>query len=332
MPPDRYALKLLPISLDGEMHRLFRRLIEPAFSPTAVQGYAAKARQLAIDLIEGFYADGRCEFVVDFALVMPLSVFLWLADLPLEDRPLLQRWVHASTRGTLEEGRAALGHMVAYVEVHLRARRAHPGDDLLSRVILAKVDGRPLTHEEVLGTSLLLMFAGLDTVAAMMAFVMHHLARRPETRRWIIDNPTQISIAAEELMRRHGVANNVRTATTDVNLDGVTIHQGEHVLLPNCIHGLDERLFPNAASVDFSRKPGQTATFGFGPHRCAGMNLARMEMRILLQEWLSRIPDFEVDPALPVVQQTSQVNGLLQLPLRWPVMLSRAGQSTRSET
>ena len=317
VPAERFDLKLLPIQLDGAQHRKVRALIEPAFRPAMVQAFSIPARRLAVELVEGLQPKGGCEFVSDFALILPLSVFLWIVDLPLEDRPMLQRWVHTCTRGTMEQAQQAFGNLVEYVDTSIRKRAADLGDDLLSTVITAKVDGRPLTHEEQLGTGMLLMLAGLDTVAAMMSFVMKYLAGHSEARRWIIANPTQISVATEELMRRHGVANNTRTATCDVQLGGVTIHKGEHVLLPNCVHGMDEALFPSPETVDFNRELTRTATFGFGPHRCAGANLARMEMRIMLQEWLARIPEFELDPSRPVRQQTAAVNGILDLPLRW---------------
>lgn len=319
IPPKKYPVQLLPIQLDGERHRAFRGLIMPAFHPAAVRRYAAQARALAIDLIESFHAAGRCDFVAEFSLVMPLSIFMSIVDLPVEDRVSLHELVRRSSRSPTQEGRTAAFQQIAgYLESWIERRRATPGDDLLSKIIHSEIDGRPLSHQEVLGAAILLLFAGLDTVAAMMAFVMHHLAEHPPLRAWLIANPDRISTAVEELMRRHGVANNVRTATIDVELDGVTVRRGDYIVVPNCLHGLDERQFPHAMDVDFNRQPGQTGTFGWGPHHCAGANLARVEMRILLEEWLARIPEFELDPNAPVLEQTGTVNGVLQLPLRWP--------------
>lgn len=323
IPPKKFPLKLLPIQLDGLEHTAFRALIDPAFRPAAVQSYGVKARQLARDLIGEFYPQGHCEFVADFSLVMPLAIFLTIVDLPVEDRVMLHKLARRSSRSpTQEERSAAFFEMIAYLEYWIDQRRERPGDDLLSNIVHARVAGKPLSREQVLGVAMLLLFAGLDTVASMMAFVIHHLAERPEHRRWMHDNPSKISSAIEELMRRHGVANNVRTATQDVELDGVTIRAGEIVVIPSCLHGLDDRLFDRAGEVDFERAPSQTATFGWGPHRCAGANLARLEMRILMEEWLARIPDFEIDPARPIAQQTGTVNGVLQLPLRWDVSLA----------
>lgn len=318
IPPKKFPMQLLPIQLDGDQHRAFRGLIMPAFHPAAVRGYAVQARTLAMELIEGFYAAGRCDFVGEFSLVMPLSIFMSIVDLPVEDRVALHELVRASSRSPTQDARTVAFQQIAgYLETWIERRRATPGDDLLSKIIHAELDGRPLSHQEVLGAAILLLFAGLDTVAAMMAFVMRHLAEHPELRAWLIANPDKISGAVEELMRRHGVANNVRTAMGDVELDGVTLRRGDYIVAPNCLHGLDERRFPHAMEVDFSRQPGQTGTFGWGPHHCAGANLARVEMRILLEEWLARIPDFEIDPDAPVLEQTGTVNGVLQLPLRW---------------
>ena len=321
IPPGKYPLQLLPIQLDGMDHKAFRALLDPAFRPAAVQGYGVMARKLARDLIEDLYPKGACEFVADFSLVMPLAIFLTIVDLPVEDRVALHELVRKSSRSPTQEQRsAAFFEMVAYLEHWVDERRAKPGDDLLSRIVHAEVGGKPLTREQVLGTAVLLLFAGLDTVASMMAFVMRHLAQHPEHRQWMRENPSRISFAIEELMRCHGVANNVRTATQDVELNGVTIRAGDIVVIPNCLHGLDDRQFDQATVVDFDRTLGQTATFGWGPHRCAGANLARLEMRILMEEWLARIPDFKIDETQPVLQQTGTVNGMLQLPLRWDVL------------
>lgn len=320
IPPKKFPLQLLPIQLDGIDHKTFRALIEPAFRPAAVQRYGKMARELARDLIDKIYPEGRCEFVADFSLVMPLAIFLSIVDLPVEDRVVLHSLARRSSRSPTQEQRtAAFQEMINYLEHWIARRREEPGDDLLSNIVHARIDGKPLSHEQVLGTAILLLFAGLDTVAAMMAFVMQHLAEHPEHRRWMLDNPSKLSFAIEELMRRHGVANNVRTATQDVELDGITVRKDEIIVIPNCLHGLDDRQFDHAQQVDFSRSLGQTATFGWGPHRCAGANLARLEMRILMEEWLPRIPDFEIDPDQPVIQQTGTVNGVLQLPLRWRV-------------
>ncbi|SCW59712.1 Cytochrome P450 [Sphingobium faniae] len=318
VPPGSMLLPMLPIQKDGEEHRVYRAIIEPAFKPRSLEAATQRARTLAIDLIETFRPHGRCEFIGDFALILPLVVFLSIVDLPQADRDTLHRHAEVMTRtADIAKRHAAFKAIMAYLTTWIERRRAEPGADLLSAVVHSRPFGRPATDEELLGLGGLLLFGGLDTVTSMMGFVMRFLATHPDHRRWILDHPNRIASAIEEIMRRHGVANVMRTAIDDVEVAGVTLRGGEHISVATCMHGLDERAFDNPLAVDFERPAQWTATFGAGPHRCPGMNLARMEIRILVEEWLRRIPDFEVDPGRPLVQQTGGVNGILQLPLRW---------------
>jgi cytochrome P450 len=272
-----------------------------------------------VEIIERVKLDGRCEFVGDYALVLPLVIFLSMVDLPLDDREELHGYTRVMTHeADLAKRHQAFQAMIDYLNRKIAERKARPGSDLLSQVVDAEIFGRPATHEEVLGTSILLLFGGLDTVASMMAFVMRFLAENPEHRRSIRDNPGRIAFAIEEIMRRYGVANNMRTAIDDVELTGTTVRAGEHVMLVSCLHGLDAREYDRPLVVDFERAPKKPATFGAGAHRCPGASLARMEMRIMVELWLRHIPDFEVDPDQIVVERSGGVNGIMRLPLRWP--------------
>jgi cytochrome P450 len=320
VPPGSMLIPMLPIQKDGEEHRVYREIIEPAFKPRALEVSTNRARALTIELIEGFRAKGGCEFVGDFALILPLVVFLSIVDLPQTDRDELHHHAEVMTRtADLAKRHAAFQAVMDYLSGWIEKRRAEPGTDLLSKVVQSCPFGREASDEELLGLGGLLLFGGLDTVTSMMGFVMRFLATHPGHRRWIIDNPTKISSAIEEIKRRFGVAFVMRTAIADVDVAGVTIRKGEVVSVVTCLHGLDPREFDDPLTGDFNRPPDWTATFGAGPHRCPGMNLARMEMRMLVEEWLKRIPDFEIDPDRPLVQQTGGVNGILQLPLRWRV-------------
>lgn len=320
IPAGSMLIPMLPIQKDGEEHREYRRIIEPAFRPSALAAYQDMARELTIDLIEGFRARGSCEFIGEYALIVPLTIFLKIVDLPQEDREELHRHAEVMTRtADISRRHAAFKAIMDYLLGWIERRRENPGDDLLSQVVHSRPFGREASNEELLGIGGLLLFGGLDTVTSMMGFVMRFLATHPEHRRWLIAHPEKMSSAIEEIMRRHGVANNTRTAMSDVEVGGITVRKGEHVLVPTPLYGLDERAFDNPKEVDFERPAKWSATFGAGPHRCPGMNLARLEMRVMVEEWLARIPEFEVDPSLPMIQQTGGVNGILQLPLRWPV-------------
>lgn len=321
VPPGTMAIPQLPIMADGDAHRAYRAIIEPAFKPAHLEVYRRQAQTLTDELIDGFHPRGYCEFSSEYALILPLVIFLLMMDLPLDDRESLHAHVRVMTHeADAAKRQAAFRGIIDYLEVRIAERRRNPGDDLLSRVLDARISGRPLDHQEILGMSSLLLFGGLDTVASMMGFVMRFLAENPEHRRWIIDNPARRSFAIEEIMRRHGVANLMRTAVHDVEIGGVTVQAGDYITVTTCLHGLDPRKYPSPEKVDFERAMGHPpATFGYGPHRCPGNGLARMEMGVMVEKWLARIPEFEVDPEGEVVQASGGVNGVLRLPLRWPV-------------
>ena len=305
VPPGSFLIPALPIQADGAAHAAYRAIIEPGFRPAALEAYSERARALTIEIIDALLPAGRCEFVTDYTLVLPLVIFLAMVDLPLSDRAELHGYTRVMTHeADLQKRQAAFAAVTNYLERKIAERRAAPGTDLLSHVIHAQVFGRPLTEQEVLGTCSLLLFGGLDTVASMMAFVMRFLADHPSHRQWIIDNPSKSSFAIEEIMRRHGVANVMRTAIADVEIGGTVVRAGQHVMAPSSLHGLDPREFDRPLEVDFARKAKFTGTFGAGPHRCPGASLARMEMRIMVEEWLRRIPDFEVDPDRPIIQRS----------------------------
>lgn len=329
IPPDSMLIPMLPIQADGDEHRRYRQVIEPAFKPAALERYAAEMREMTIALIEGFRARGHCEFIGEYAAVVPLAIFLSMVGLPQEDREMLHGFTETMARDSdMAKRYTAFGAVMDYLRTWIERRREAPGDDLLSKVVHARFEGRPATELEVMGLAGLLLFGGLDTVSSMMGFVIRFLADNPGHRAWIIDHPTKVSQAVEEIMRRFGVASSTREAKFDLSIGGATIRKGELILVPALLHGLDERAFDRPLDVDFERAPRRNATFGMGgPHHCPGMNLARLEMRIMVEEWLKRIPDFEVDPHEAIEQSTGGVNGITRLPLRWSVTVD-AGSAT----
>ncbi|WP_245824660.1 cytochrome P450 [Sphingomonas azotifigens] len=309
-----------PLNLDPPEHAPYRRLIMPHFLPKQVDRLEGVARQTAIELIEGFADAGHCEFITDFAKILPVTVFLGLIDLPMSDRDQIQPYADQATRGTQEERANAHRQMAAYLSARLDERIAAPGDDLFGQIIKAEVDGAPITRADLMSICLLLLFGGLDTVASMLGFIARFLAMNPDHRRQLaerIDDVPFIRHAVEELIRRHGVANTSRVVTMDYAYKDVLLREGDIVQAPNLFAGLDDRVVPNPLTVDFSRKfPIPHAAFGNGPHTCPGAVLARREIEVFLREWLRRIPDFEL--AGPARMASGAVNGVEALPLRWP--------------
>ena len=310
---------LIPIDTDPPTHRFFRQPINVAVSPRAIQGLTHEARQLAIELIEGFKAKGECEFVEDFAHYLPITIFLRLVDLPLSDRPWLMQRAEVMVRSPDVPARMqAFQELIGYLDGAVRQRAAAPGADLISQILQVKVGDRPITHDEAVNECSLVLFGGLDTVAGTMGFVARFLAMNPAHRRQLIDEPALIPQAIEELLRRHSIPSIGRRVTADTELDGVQLKAGDRVMITVCMHGLDERVWPDPLKVDFHRSVHEHLAFGKGVHKCPGANLARAELRVFLEEWLARIPEFSLKPGDPPVMASGAVAGMMRLPLVWP--------------
>ncbi len=313
-------IRLAPIEVDPPIQTAYRNLINPWFTPKAVGNLEQQARQISIDLIEGFKQKGSCEFVRDFASHLPVGIFMNLVDLPYEDREALmhlaEKPVYAKDHDEIID---AFRQMFEYMGKKLKEREANPGTDLLSKIATAEIDGRPLSFEEKTGCAALVLIGGLDTVASTLGFIAHFLATHPGHRRQLIENPALIHNASEEFLRRFGVATNSRILNRDFVYKGIQFKKGDQIHTMCNLHGLDDRCFDNPMEVDFTRKFSLHSTFGNGPHRCPGSFLARTEIRVFLEEWLKRIPDFTVTPG-EQVKIRSGVNGsFTHLPLSWDV-------------
>jgi cytochrome P450 len=308
------------LMLDPPEHQPFRAFLNTGLSPKTVRRMEPVIRRVAIDLIEGFAARGGCEFVAEFADVLPLTVFLTLVDLPLTDRAMLARLAAINTRHDDPQTRLqAWRDLRAYVRPVLAARRAQRGDDPLSEVVHADIGGRTMSENEALGAATHLMIAGLDTVSSLLGFVMMYLAREPAHRRALAADPASIPEACKELIRRFPVVIAAREVRADVELHGVLLKQGDMVALPTMLFNLDPAEFPDPLAADFGRAVPATCTFGNGVHRCPGAILGRSELAIALEEWLKRIPAFEIAPGEAPQVKGGIVATVTRLPLRWDV-------------
>lgn len=320
VPPSDSALKMIPNESDEPEHHFYRKIVLPFVSPREVRRLGDDVRALTRELIEGFHARGRCEFMTGFARQVPMTIFLSLVDLPASDREWLvdvaDRAVRPKSR---EDHELSQRQMSGYLQRWIDQRRAEPGDDLLSRIIHGTVGDRPMNELEVMGECMDVMFGGLDTVASMMGFIMKFLATHPEHYRFLVENPDRITLAVEEILRRHGVATVARRVIGDIEHNGVTVGAGDMIVLPTCLHGLDEKRWTNALQVDFDRPRDTHCTFGNGVHNCPGAGLARAEIAIMLTEWTRRFPEFSLDPAREPLAATGAVNGMIRLDLVWPV-------------
>lgn len=312
---------LVPLQLDPPHHAGYRALLQSALSPKAVGKLGDKARELSIELIEGFKAKGECEFISAFAQHLPIAIFMGIVDLPEEDRPLLTSIAEVALRGEDNEERtAAMGKVAAYGMQKVVERRAVPGDDLISAIAKAEVNGKPIDDFTLTGMVTLLLLGGLDTVASTMGFFAQFLASHPQHRRALAVNPELIPNACEEMLRRYPIAILAREVKADVELGGAQLKVGEMIMVATPMDGLDEHKFADPLTVDFSRaKPGANSTFGGGVHRCVGSMLARTELRIFLEEWMKRIPEFSIRPGTEPKVAARSVATLTSLELVWPV-------------
>lgn len=317
VPKAAQQVRIVPLELDPPEHTPFRALLSPKFGPRPVADLESSVRELAVGLIDGFIGKGECEFIDAFAKRLPIVVFLRLVDLPLEDRESLLAMTEASVRGDAQQRAWANQQLQQYVGKWIAARRAAPGPDLFSAMVNAKANGRDYTPEETFGMLINVIFGGLDTVAASIGFATRHLAENAQARRELTADPSLIPVAIEEFLRRFGVPNTARVITHDLAYGGVQFKAGEQIMMPKVLHGLDPRRYADPLKVDFRRPASRHAAFGDGPHRCPGAGLARMELRVFLEEWLRRIPEFSIKPGHKPRTSSGQVNGILSLPLVW---------------
>lgn len=320
-PMPEVAPRQIPLEIDPPQHAHYRRPLMQALQPAAVAKLEQGVHDVAVEAIERLLPLGECEFVENFAKVLPIHVFLRMVNLPLEDKNFLLPIAEDSVRGRNAETRfKSMVAMGAYLQKWVNERRDAPGDDLLTQIVNVEINGQRISHDEAISYAALVLFGGLDTVAGMLSFFARHLATHDVQRRQIVerlDDDAFLKRAIEELIRRHGMANTARVVTHDFEYKGVRFRAGDRLLPPNLLVGIDDRLNPDPLTVDFAREGGIHAAFGNGPHACPGASLARRELRIFLREWLSRIPEFRIKAGTKPVMATGMVNGILKLELAW---------------
>lgn len=316
--PSSPSIRILPLASDPPEHAGYRSIINRFFAPQIVRNMEDEVRALTISLIEQFRAKGECEFMADFAMKLPITIFMRLVDLPLKDLDDLLEWTEASVRGTQEKREWSQRSLFAYLQDIIRERQESPREDMISAIVNAQIKGRKLSMEEIHGMMVNVIFGGLDTVASTMGFAALYLARNPEQRRRLASSPEVISTAVEEMLRMFGPASTGRIVTRDFEYKDVHFKEGDRVYVRPVLHGMDERKFKCPMHADFERvNASQHASFGNGPHRCAGALLARTEIRIFLEEWFKRIPEFELKPGEQPRFEGGMVNCVTRVPLVW---------------
>ncbi len=315
---------LIPLQVDPPGHAKYRRLLDPEFSPKRMAALDADARTLVNGLIDAFVDRGSCDFHAEFATPLPSSIFLALMGLPQSDLPMFLRWRDDTIRpdaNDLDEAariRDRAGtEITEYFKTALADRRAGPDDFLMSRIAVAEVEGRELTEEDRLGICHLLMLGGLDTVTATLDCMVLHLAREPEQRQAIVDDLSIVPSVVEELLRfETPVTMVVRVVKQDCEIGGVHVRAGDHVTLLLGAANVDAAEFSEPEFPDFARDPNRHLAFGGGPHRCLGSHLARLELRVAIEELHRRIPDYRLAEGASV-SLSPAIRQAYSLPITW---------------
>jgi cytochrome P450 len=321
--PPAGNLPILPEDLDPPYHTAWRRVLNPFFSPEAVSRLEASARRYAGELVERFAPRGWCEYVAEFAAQLPgLILFRHIIPVPVDDLPTLFHDIDLYAFGPVAERAAAFGRVHAYLEQFLAARRKESARHDLVDVLLAGVEheGAPCSWEDRVHTTLDVVFGGLATTTHAIAGALYELATKPDVRQEVRRDPGCLTTAVEETVRLHAPVVAVgRTARADVEVGGVAIKAGDRVALNFAAASRDPEMCANPRTFDVHREEVMHTAFGIGPHRCLGEHLARLEIRIAIEEFVQRIPEFALEPGTQPQYESGQLRTMKLLRLRWSV-------------
>ena len=311
------GLHLPPLTSDPPEHRPNRDVLMPYFMPAQVARMEPMIRAEARRLVAELAAKGGGDVIEDFAQPLTLSVLTSILGVPEGNR--ISDWMVRMIRvGPMDQRiRAeAVREIIAYLEEVLHAREAagNTGDDLLSYLNTAQIEGEPLTRKHRIGAGFLVLIAGADTTWSAIGSMMWHLATHPDDRRRLLDDPDLLDTAIEEFLRYFAPVTVGRLATEDVDAHGRCIHAGERVVLPFAAANRDPEVFEDADELQIDRRRNRHITFGSGAHRCLGSNLARLELRVTLEEWLRVMPHFRLADGAQIEWTGGQTRGPESVP------------------
>jgi cytochrome P450 len=306
---------LPPITSDPPLHTWTRRLLLPWFSHTRVESYEPMTRALCGSLIDARLAAGRADAAADYAQQIPVRVIGSILGIPEDLADTFTGWVRDALEfaDDVERSQRGMFGIGYYLWDRINERRETDGDDLLTYLLHEEVDGSSVDDMVILGMAMLTMIAGIDTTWSAIGSSLWHLATNDEDRDRLVADPALMDTAVEELLRAYSPVTMARIVTEDVEVGGCPMKQGDKLLLNFPAANRDPAVFPRADEVVLDREQNRHVAFGTGIHRCAGSNLARMELRVALEEWLARVPVFHLADGAEVVWAGGQVRGPRQL-------------------
>ncbi|GLR68244.1 cytochrome P450 [Acidocella aquatica] len=320
LPPDIGRLPLpTPINLDPPAHTIYRAPLQSAFSPRAMLARKEEVRNLANSLIDAVIDQGHCDFIPEIAEPLPVQVFLKMMGLPLERQEEFRTLVHEFL-APIANPMDIIGRMRNVADAmksDILSRQAEPQDDLISLLWRSEIDGKPMTYELMEDFGVLLFVAGLDTVINGMGYGIRHLARNPDLQKTLRANPKLITEAAEEILRRYTFTVPSRRVAKDAVFAGLQMKEDDRLMIFLPAADLDPREFTNPELFDMNRENKVHIAFGAGPHRCLGSHLARVELQVIYEQMLARLPEFRIDEAKPATFHAGNIIAIDSLAIRW---------------
>jgi cytochrome P450 len=324
------AYRFVPTQIDPPEHSKYRQLISRWFAPNAVHRIEPQAHEIGRRLVGELASRGECDFVTDFAMRLPTEIFLTIIGVPHSDADLFVPWVEdffAGFGGDLAQQEAmgaALGGIRQYWVDVLEARRGEDvprENDFVSLLTHSEIDGQPLDDALILDILTVLVLAGLDTTRGQLGYLFRHLAENPADRKRLVAEPELIPSAVEESLRLYTIIfGDGRKVAQDTEFHGCPLSKGDMVYGLVSGANRDPRMYDRPDEFVVDRKANNHLGFAGGPHRCLGAHLARMVMKVAVEEWLAAIPDFEVATDEPLMERGGgAMMTLLSLPLRWEV-------------
>jgi cholest-4-en-3-one 26-monooxygenase len=312
------------LNMDPPRHTKLRGLVNRGFTPVRVAQLERHVREICARILDNVARRGECDFVKNVAAELPLQVIAELMGIPLEEREMVFDWSNRligfddpEFQTSMEDGKLAAAEMYVYANRLAEARRTRPKDDLVSVLMQAEVEGEKLSELEFDLFFLLLAVAGNETTRNLISGGTLKLIENPAERARLLADPALLPTAIEEMLRTVSpVMHFRRTATHDVELHGEKIREGDKVILWYISANRDEDVFAEPERFDVGRTPNEHLAFGIGQHFCLGANLARLEIRIMFEELLKRLPDVEL--AGPIRRLRSNfINGIKSMPVRF---------------
>ena len=311
-------VQMPPINNDPPEHAPLRRVLLPFFAPKRVEAWRhhitadCEARATAIA------SAGRGDAAVDYAQHIPVGAIAAILGIDPSLGDQFRAWIHdfIELGATEPEAQTRAGHeIMAFMAEELAARRAEPGDDLISHLAVAELDGKPLDDDTILRMLVLQLVAGIDTTWSSIGAALWHLAVHDDDRRRLVIEPDLIPMAVEELLRAYAPVNVARRVDKPVEVNGVAMSPGDYVLMTFPIACRDPEQFERADEVVIDRARNRHVAFGAGIHRCLGSNLARLEMQVAVETFLRHVPEFSLDPAGTVEWSVGQIRGPRRIPI-----------------